>query len=378
MERIGVEENGEAKIKHDETIEFSLYEKDEQDNWSELEDVIWKANNDTEQDDITSFSPVINNDLSYITVKKDENSPEIRVDLNIKQEEQDINLTNTFNTEGVDVFGLDDADQPPAVNKFAVAIQKIKETSPGLYTTVSGDDINVKVHIVKASSMSSPDFAGITDRTTVQKEFYQFLGVDKFQLRGVGTVTAEQIADGTYKNKEIEDAVLVSRLHNDEIKNIKDASLLKDIDLLRTNIRDKIRSYNPDMEAELVNNVTNGTVTDEFLNTLKYKIEEADIENYMKLSSDFDVKINYEHFVMSEPNGLTKTVAHEYKHIDYGLHNLYNLIKWIYIRDTSNGETLFNLKDNEGSNGLDGCSSGPGHEKNNPENKCVCDEQDKY
>jgi hypothetical protein len=76
--------------------------------------------------------------------------------------------------------------------------------------------------------------------------------------------------------------------------------------------------------------------------------------------------------------GVARVAAHEFKHIDYGINNFYEVIKWNLIREASKTETLFDLKDQEDDNGNCGCSAENGHEKNNPENCTVCAEEKNY
>ena len=240
---------------------------------------------------------------------------------------------------------------------------------------------SVKVYIVPQSSMRSPNLAGQTDRQINMDRFlYKLLSVDMFEFEGEATpVSIDQLAGGAYKNKVIKSAKLVTALLKDECQNIKDASAKKDINLLRTDIRNKIKDFNPSLETELVTKVQNGAVDDSFLDKLKYEVAPSDLYKYCILGTVYEVYLNYEHpKVSGSQKDFNKVLAHEFKHIDYGINNFYEVIKWNLIREASKTETLFDLKDQEDDNGNCGCSAENGHEKNNPENCTVCAEEKNY
>jgi hypothetical protein len=192
-------------------------------------------------------------------------------------------------------------------------------------------------------------------------------------------VSTDQLTGGAYKNKVINGAKLVTSLLTDEKTNIKMASDKKDINLLRKDIMNKINDINPSLEIELITNVQNGTADDAFINKLKYEVVPADLSKYCTLGTSYDVHLNYGHpLVSGAQTDFNKVLAHEFKHIDYGINNFYELIKWILIREASEDISktmLFDLKDVYKGNGSCGCSAEGGHEKNNPENCTVCGEE---
>jgi len=381
LERIGLASNGEALLKQGETIELTLQEQDDKGNWNEVANALWQADNETSGKTTTKYTPVIDNKLNYVIVKKDNNSPEIRIDLKVEPTSIIPPTTNTSIALVPDVTQLAASDQNKATSKFTTAMTTISTKNPTLYATITNGGLKVKVYIVPQSSMRSPNLAGQTDRQINMDRFlYKLLSVDMFEFEGEATpVSIDQLAGGAYKNKVIKSAKLVTALLTDERLNIKDASGKKDINLLRTDIRNKIKDFNPSLETELVTKVQNGAVDDSFLDKLKYEVAPSDLYKYCILGTVYEVYLNYEHpKVSGSQKDFNKVLAHEFKHIDYGINNFYEVIKWTLIRKASNSETLFDLKDQEDDNGSCGSSAENGHEKNNPENCTVCAEEKNY
>jgi hypothetical protein len=390
-QRIGNEDNGEALLKQGEIIELTLQEQDDKGSWNEIVNALWQADNDANAKATTKYIPVIDDKLHYVAVKKDNIGPEIRI--NFEVEQLSITpITNTFVELVPDVTQLAASDQTNAKSKFTTAMTTINTKDPALYTTVTNSGLTVKVYIEpkiyveeKGNMVEKPNLAGLTDRQINTDRFlYKLLSVDMFEFEGEATpVSIDQLAGRAYKNKVVKGAKLVTGLLTDERNNIIEASNKKDINLLRTDIRNKIKNFNPSMEAELVTKVQDGTVDDAFLDKIKYEVAPADLSKYCKLGTEYKVHLNYGHpFVSGTQKNFNKVLAHEFKHIDYGIKNFYEVIKWTLIRQASKSEAkserLFNLMDQEGKNGSCGCSAEGGHEKNNPENCTVCDEEKKF
>jgi len=377
---LGLADNGESLLKQGETIELTLQEQDDKGNWNEVANALWQADNETSGKTTTKYTPVIDNKLNYVIVKKDNNSPEIRIDLKVEPTSIIPPTTNTSIALVPDVTQLAASDQNKATSKFTTAMTTISTKNPTLYATITNGGLTVKVYIVPQSSMDNPNLAGQTKRQITTKDLYKKLSVDMFEFEGEATpVSIDQLAGGAYKNKVIKSAKLVTALLKDECQNIKDASAKKDINLLRTDIRNKIKDFNPSLETELVTKLQNGAVDDSFLDKLKYEVAPSDLYKYCILGTVYEVYLNYEHpKVSGSQKDFNKVLAHEFKHIDYGINNFYEVIKWNLIREASKTETLFDLKDQEDDNGNCGCSAENGHEKNNPENCTVCAEEKNY
>jgi hypothetical protein len=385
-QRIGLSINGEASLKQGEIIELTLQEQDDKGSWNEVVNALWQADNDANAKTTTKYIPIIDDKLNYVAVKKDNNGPEIRINFEVEQTSIIPTTTNTSVTLVPDVTQLAASDQTEAKSKFTTAMTTINTKNSALYTTVTNSGLTVMVYIEpkiyveeKGIMVEKPNLAGLSRREIIEKTPYRLLSVDMFEFEGEAIlVSIDQLGGGAYKNKVVKGAKLVTGLLTDERNNIIDASNKKDIYLLRTDIRNKIKYFNPSMETELVTKVQNGTVDDAFLDKIKYEVAPADLPKYCKLGKGYEVHLNYGHHSLNNQKDLTKVLAHEFKHIDYGINNFYEVIKWTLIRQASNNETLFNLKDQEGKNGSCGCSEGDGHEKNNPENCTVCDEEKNF
>lgn len=143
--------------------------------------------------------------------------------------------------------------------------------------------------------------------------------------------------------------------------------------MIRPSLFEKISSYDPQFEIQLTNHFINGTLTDEFINSLRYEIPELEITRYYYPNLEFDILFNYNHTVVLESvESFTRAAVHEFKHIHYFLEYFYDALKWSLIRDAC--KDLVNFADENSGIGCSGCSKGPGHEKHNPENCFVCNE----
>jgi hypothetical protein len=386
---IGESDNGEALLDQGETIELTLQEQDDKGNWNEVANALWQADNDASANTTTKYIPVIDDKISYVAVKKDNNSSEIRIYFKVEPTSITPSTTYTFVGLVPDVTQLAPSDQNKAQSKFTTAMTAINTKEPTLYTTVTNNGLTVKVYIVpkiyveeNGSMVEKPNLAGQTSRQTITQNTYTQLSVDMFEFEGEATpVSIDQLVEGAYKNKVVKGAKLVTALLTDERINIADASNKKDVNWLRTDIRNKIRALYPSLEAELVTKVQNGTVDDVFIDKLKYEVSPAKLYKFCMLGTSYDVHLNNGHpLVNGKQRDFTKVLAHEFKHIDFGISNFYEIVRWDFIRNasTNNGESLFDLKNSEGYNGSCGCSAGSGHEKNNPENCVVCGEEKNY
>ncbi len=96
------------------------------------------------------------------------------------------------------------------------------------------------------------------------------------------------------------------------------------------------------------------------------------------------IVLNYDN-IFSLQSLFTDTLAHEGLHLYWAKNKTYEKLLWMIIADKavkygyklSNNVPKSASPDNVNSRGY-GCSSGDGHERNNPENEFVCKEQNNY
>ena len=116
-----------------------------------------------------------------------------------------------------------------------------------------------------------------------------------------------------------------------------------------------------------------------FLNSVRYEVTAADdISEWIEFNTGNTIDINMNMSAFSSQSEFTKTTAHELLHIYWSVFYPFEKLKWIIIRDKVGTGSNYNytLGDTLGNNspiGEDcGCSTGPAHERNNPENKEIC------
>lgn len=143
-------------------------------------------------------------------------------------------------------------------------------------------------------------------------------------------------------------------------------------------LRNKIGKYNSQVAEQMDNMVQSGVINNTLLNSLKYKIDEGIVQDFMKFPGvTSKIYINHTDVDFTSQKEVTKTVAHEIKHVVYKFQNQLLALKWYLIRSMKNNYN-YTLGDNDNNNLCDDCSSGSGHELYNPENKSVCNEECKY
>ena len=145
LKEIGDNNNGEALLKQGETIELTLQELDDKGAWNEIANALWQADNDASLKTTTTYIPTINDKLTYLSVKKDNNSPEILIYFKIEPLPSIHPTTNSSVALVPDVTQLSAADQNEAKSKFITAMTAISIKDPTLYTTVTNSGLTVTV-----------------------------------------------------------------------------------------------------------------------------------------------------------------------------------------------------------------------------------------
>lgn len=159
----------------------------------------------------------------------------------------------------------------------------------------------------------------------------------------------------------------------------------------------RLKQGKPEEAEELKELVLEGKVTEEILNDISYVVQSVEMRNpkdnpYLTMgNSVINIYINddiiqnqkknqgpsnniYGEFKYNTLPSFASVLTHEFKHGEYPFiktENSFNALKWYVIRDKSQKESLYDLGDDLGYNGA--CSSGPSHERYNPENKYVCE-----
>lgn len=136
----------------------------------------------------------------------------------------------------------------------------------------------------------------------------------------------------------------------------------------------KFQSTDPSVAQNVNGYFEAGTITASQLDELYYQVELSDVNRFIRLATEKKYVYLNEDALGSDQTKFTKTLAHEYKHIELPINNKLEYLKWAVIRDTNNGK--YDLKDGLGSNCH--CSAGTGHECHNPENEAVCNEESRY
>lgn len=362
------EEVGNLPLSDGERLTLKLEIKSENaEEWETLEEVGWQPDGASQSNTSTTFELTVNSSIDQISVSVPGFSDNFIAYLQhaVPAEEDHPEVANNVNT--IDVSALPADIQQSRREMFSTAMTNIQSKNPALHTFITSPNVAVEVYVVPAnhgnfSSLTSGisgTVNGVTKKGVLNTTDYNLLFVtnETFQRRDI-----------------IENADLMVRLSSEEkayiLNAINDQVRIDQYELLVS----KFQSTDPSMAQNVNGYFEAGTITAGQLDELYYQVELSDVNRFIRLATEEKHVYLNEDALGGDQTKFTKTLAHEYKHIEFPINNKLEYLKWAVIRDTNNGK--YDLKDGLGSNSH--CSAGPGHERHNPENIAVCNEESRY
>jgi len=171
-------------------------------------------------------------------------------------------------------------------------------------------------------------------------------------------------------------AKLVRKLSDGQKNQIRIASEKQKMTELFEELYKRIKMDNPAMAEELKDKTLAGNYDETFIQHIRYEVKPDEANDYITVGADqMEVYLN-DNAVGTDQSLMTRTLAHELKHLEYAFLHPYIKLKWMILRNKNPNKLDYELGDELGLNGH--CSAGAGHEMYNPENEEVCDEEKKY
>jgi hypothetical protein len=235
----------------------------------------------------------------------------------------------------------------------------------------------VVVEAIRQSAVNNSLRQGeANDGAEITRNAYSMLYLNSIQTEGDGT---------------IQDARLFSKLNRSDIDHLE-ASLKDGRSTQKTDVLFKrIARVSPANAETLRKMIDRKDSRQSFLDSLVYELTDEDrdhLSDWITFHNDNSITItinleglgNTDSQTPTPQSDFTRIMAHELLHHWWTHFQPFLKLKWKVIADESE-KGAFILSDGLGNNSSSncrGCSSGPGHERNNPENKTVCEEQYNY
>jgi hypothetical protein len=393
-EYLGDENIGESPLKPGEELIVGLVElKDGAE--IKIENLIVSYNGVTKK--TAPYTISVSAAASSFTIQKDEKSEAITVIMMVDEDDAEEKAPPLPSNQlaNVDVSDLDPKIQDKAKNKkYAKALADVQLSSPDVYRYIA-NDVPIAVHLlrkknvsleIKSSKGKDVTLNGFADKNVGLLPFDNTIYYNLLDIRKIEKI-----------GKEITDAVLIQYLTTAEKEQIKIAAKQKEVTDLFNIIYLKIKSYSElykaspglskesldklkqltDLPELLKKNVLEDKIDQTMIDTLCYVFDKTKVKNVISYGKEvMHININYG-VVGSDRAQFSETLLHEMKHIVYAMkaENHLNVLKWMVFRTkkdfyAKNPNKAYDLADELGANGH--CSTGPGHEKHNPENAFVC------
>ncbi len=368
QEMIGDGDQGEIDLSIGDKIQLELYQIDKSNNQILVQNPTWKVAGKNET--ITRLEVESKEFLNQLKVNKpDLLATDFLINLNVKRaEEARDTLENKFTT--LDVSAIPKKQRAKRKKRYQKAIEEIRNENPTMYSLFNTKKkVGIEVHIVPKTHTRIPKTGtgqvlnGFAEATPARTEYYKQLDI---------LYTPMDLDGGIIKNT----AKLIHRISKEQIRQVKIAADKKQMTPLVTVIYDRVIERDSALAEKLKTKVLDGQFDEPFTKTIYYEVKVSEVSTYIGYGlRKMEIYLNND-AVGSDSGALTRTLAHELKHLEYPIMNAYSALKWDVINDKSQNETKYDLGDDLGKNGH--CSAGNGHEMYNPENKAVCDEAKKY
>lgn len=298
----------------------------------------------------------------------------------ISTQPENKNINNIFN---IDVSNLTTkAAQKKGVKMYNKAMADINTASASianynLYSFLSGNNVAIQ------STLYHKTHANMTDKNGNALNGSSGAKISSYKktypLLDIANITKEA-------DKTISDAVLVKRLTDADKVYVKKSAKDSTLNQKTEAIINSMKKYDIALANTIKDTILAGHIPDTLLKQMAYKVEVHEVLDYITVNSNgfMSIDLNYDD-ISSLQSFFTEILAHEGLHLYWAKNKTYEKLLWMIIAEKagkygyilSNNVPTNNPPDNVNGNGY-GCSSGDGHERNNPENEFVCKEQNNY